>query len=107
MASRKWIETIFGVRRRPASARPRRERDDWYIPLEVSRLEDRRVLNAAPVLAGANNLSTVHQNQPAATNTGAQVAALIAGKVTDADSGALSGIAVTAVNNANGTWQYS
>src|SRR5439155_23113207 len=98
MASRNWMKTVFGARRAPASARPRRERDDWYIPLEVGRLEERRVLNVAPVLAGANNLTTVHQNQPAASNTGYQVAALIAGKVTDPDPGALSGIAVTAVN---------
>ncbi|HEY2146988.1 MAG TPA: hypothetical protein VGH32_03570, partial [Pirellulales bacterium] len=107
MASRKWFETVFGASRRRGIARPRRERDDWYIPLEVGRLEERRVLNVAPIIAAANNLANVHQNQPAATNTGTQVAALISGKVTDPDPGALSGIAVTGVNNTNGTWQYT
>jgi len=35
------------------------------------------------------------------------VTSLIAGRVTDADPGALQGIAVTAVNDGNGVWQYS
>ena len=91
MASRKWFETVFGASRRRGIARPRRERDDWYIPLEVGRLEERRVLNVAPIIAAANNLANVHQNQPAATNTGTQVAALISGKVTDPDPGCALG----------------
>ena len=61
--------------------------------------------NTAPVLSGANNLTAV--NEDPAANPGTLVSALIAGKVSDADSGALSGIAVTAVVNTNGTWQYS
>ena len=40
-------------------------------------------------------------------NPGTLVSALIAGQVTDADAGALSGIAVIAVDNTDGTWQYS
>ncbi len=62
-------------------------------------------VNDAPVLSGANNLSTI--NEDAASNAGTLVSALIAGRVSDADAGALSGIAVTAVDNTNGTWQYS
>jgi plastocyanin len=107
MASRKWYETIFGKSRRRGVSRPRRERDDWYIPLEVGRLEERRVLNVAPVISGANNLASIHQNQPLASNTGTQVASLISGKVTDPDPGALAGIAVTGANNTNGKWQYT
>jgi VCBS repeat-containing protein len=62
-------------------------------------------LNDAPVLAGANNLSAI--NEDPAANPGTLVSALIAGQVSDVDAGALSGIAVTAVDNTNGTWQYS
>ena len=62
-------------------------------------------INDAPVLTGANNLNTI--NEDPASNNGTLVSALIAGWVTDADSGAASGIAVTAVNNTNGTWQYT
>ena len=69
--------------------------------LEVGRLEERRVLNIAPVLAGAN-LAAVKRNQLAASNTGTLVASIVSGKITDPDPGALHGIAVTAVNTANG-----
>ena len=62
-------------------------------------------VNDAPLLGGANNLNVIGEDP--ASNDGTLVAALIAGQVSDADSAALSGIAVTAVNNANGTWQYS
>jgi len=61
--------------------------------------------NAAPVLTGANDLSPI--NEDAAANSGTSVLALIAGHVTDANSGSLSGIAVIAVDNTNGTWEYS
>ncbi|MGQ0752034.1 MAG: DUF4347 domain-containing protein, partial [Betaproteobacteria bacterium] len=61
--------------------------------------------NAAPVLSGANDLSPISED--ATSNPGALVSDLIAGQVTDADAGALRGIAVTAVDDSNGTWQYS
>jgi hypothetical protein len=63
------------------------------------------VNNSAPVLSGANNLTSI--NEDLASNAGTLVSTLIANKITDGDSGALSGIAVTAVVNTNGTWQYS
>ena len=62
-------------------------------------------VNDAPILSGANNLTSI--NEDPATNNGTLVSALIAGKVSDADAGALSGIAVTAVSNSNGAWQYT
>ena len=62
-------------------------------------------VNDAPVLAGANNLAAIDED-PAA-NPGTLVSALIAGQVSEVDSGALAGIAVTAVVNTNGTWEYS
>ena len=57
------------------------------------------------MLSGANNLSAI--NEDPAANPGTLVSALIAGQVSDVDAGALSGIAVTAVDNSNGAWQYS
>ncbi|MDB5905884.1 MAG: Laminin subdomain protein 2 domain protein, partial [Betaproteobacteria bacterium] len=61
--------------------------------------------NTAPSLTGSNNLAPV--NEDAAANGGTLVSALIAGFASDADPGALTGIAVTAVDNTNGAWQYS
>ena len=62
-------------------------------------------VNDAPVLSGANNLSAISEDD--VTSSGTLVSDLIAGQVTDPDSGALSGIAVTAVDNTNGAWQYT
>ena len=61
--------------------------------------------NNAPVLTGANDLTTI--NEDAAGNGGTLVSALIAGRVTDPDAGAARGIAVTAVDDSNGVWEYS
>ncbi len=61
--------------------------------------------NAAPVLSGTNNLGSVLEDSPG--DAGTLVSALISGYVTDADSGALAGIAVTGVNSSNGAWQFS
>jgi len=66
---------------------------------------DVTAVNEAPVLAGANNFGAMAED-PAA-NAGTAVSALIAGQLTDGDAGALAGIAVTAADNANGTWEYS
>ena len=62
-------------------------------------------VNFAPVLSGANNVSAIDEDP--ATDPGTAVSALIAGYVSDANAGSLSGIAVTAVDNTDGTWQYS
>ncbi|MEI4883975.1 hypothetical protein, partial [Klebsiella pneumoniae] len=62
-------------------------------------------LNHAPVLSGANNLAAINEND--VTNSGTLVSALIAGTDTDVDTVSLYGIAVTAVDNTHGTWQYS
>ncbi|HTT38056.1 MAG TPA: cadherin-like domain-containing protein, partial [Burkholderiales bacterium] len=61
--------------------------------------------NTAPTLSGANNLAAINENP--SSNSGTLVSALVAGQVSDPDPGALQGIAVTAVDNSNGTWQYS
>src|SRR5262249_14846489 len=62
-------------------------------------------VNDAPTLSGANNFTTITEDQTA--NAGDLVSTLISGKVNDVDSGAVSGIAVTALNSGTGTWQYS
>src|SRR5439155_479254 len=62
-------------------------------------------VNDAPVLTGTNNLTAINEDDTA--NNGTLISALLSGKVTDVDSGAVSGIAVTAVITTNGAWQYS
>jgi hypothetical protein len=66
---------------------------------------DVTAVNDAPVLSGSNNLASI--NQDPVSNPGTLVSALISGQVTDVDAGAFTGIAVTAVDNSNGTWEYS
>ena len=62
-------------------------------------------MNDAPVLAaGDTTLSPLTEDDTA--NTGHLVSAL-RGTVTDADSGALQGIAITSLASGNGAWQYS
>ena len=61
--------------------------------------------NAAPVLAGANDLSAIDED-PVGDN-GTLVSALIAGQISDSDAGALEGIAIVGVDNTNGSWEYT
>jgi hypothetical protein len=61
-------------------------------------------VNDAPVLTGANDLASITEDDTA--NTGNLVSSLISGFVTDVDTGALSGIAITSTASGNGTWQY-
>ncbi|NNU42823.1 tandem-95 repeat protein [Ramlibacter montanisoli] len=61
--------------------------------------------NRAPVLDGAADLPA--QLEDAGAGSGTLVSALVAGHASDQDSGALQGIAVTAVDSANGSWQYT
>lgn len=62
--------------------------------------------NDAPVLTpAAPTFAAISEDQ---TNTaGELVSALLGGSVADADSGALTGIAVTGLSSGRGTWQYS
>ncbi|MEG3838765.1 Ig-like domain-containing protein, partial [Microcoleus sp. herbarium14] len=65
--------------------------------------------NNAPVLnnSGTPTLTTINEDVASASNTGTLVSALIAGAVTDPDTADTQGIAVTATDNSNGSWQYS
>ena len=71
------------------------------------------VTNNAPVLDNTGNMSltSINEDVPNASNTGTLVGDIIlsAGgdRITDADPGAVEGIAVTAVDNTNGTWEFS
>jgi len=61
--------------------------------------------NHAPVLSGANNLATINEDN--VNSAGTLVSMLVAGKETDVDTVSVYGIAVTAVDNTNGAWQYT
>ncbi len=62
--------------------------------------------NDAPVMVDATpSLTTINEDQT--TNSGQTVASILGTSVTDADSGALEGIAITGKSSGNGQWQYS
>ncbi|MEG4420479.1 esterase-like activity of phytase family protein, partial [Microcoleus sp. LAD1_D5] len=65
--------------------------------------------NNAPVLdnSGSPILTAINEDVPPASNSGTLVSALIAGAVTDTDTADTQGIAVTATDNTNGSWEYS
>ena len=62
------------------------------------------LVNDAPTLSGANNLTTINENP--SSNVGTRVSTLISGQTSDADGNTV-GIAVTGVDNTNGDWQYT
>ena len=65
--------------------------------------------NNAPVLnnSGTPTLTAINEDVASTSNTGTLVSVLIAGAVTDPDTADTQGIAVTATDNTNGSWQYS
>jgi hypothetical protein len=69
--------------------------------------------NDAPVLDNTGNMSlnAINEDVPNASNTGTLISDIIASaggdRVTDVDASAVEGIAVTLVDNTNGTWEYS
>ncbi len=62
-------------------------------------------INYAPELSGANDLIAIEEDL--VNSGGTLVSILISGRVTDADPGAVSGIAVVGVDNTNGGWEFS
>ncbi|XZE45558.1 cadherin domain-containing protein [Pirellulaceae bacterium SH467] len=68
-------------------------------------------LNDAPVLdnSGSMTLNSITEDQ--STNSGQSVASIVTSaggdRITDIDSGAVEGIAITTLNSGNGTWQFS
>ena len=64
-------------------------------------------VNDAPVLdnSGTPTLTTITEDET--NNAGDLVSAILGASISDVDNGAFEGIAVTAVDNSNGTWQFS
>ncbi|HSF11045.1 MAG TPA: DUF4347 domain-containing protein [Nitrospirales bacterium] len=61
--------------------------------------------NDAPVLTSASpTLTTITEDQT--TNSGDLVSAIVGAKITDVDTGAVEGIAITGLTSGNGTWEY-
>ena len=71
------------------------------------------IVNSAPVLdnTGDMSLHPINEDVAPAANPGTLVSDIIASadgdRITDADPGALEGLAVIAVDNTNGTWQFT
>lgn len=61
--------------------------------------------NSAPSISGTANLTAIVEDGGA--NAGTLVSDLIAGRTDDADPGALRGVAITAADTTNGTWEYT
>lgn len=64
-------------------------------------------VNDAPILDNASTPTLTAVDEDPSSNAGTLISALLGAALTDVDSGASEGIAVTAVDNTNGTWQYS
>ena len=63
-------------------------------------------VNDAPVLTSFNpTLTTITEDQT--TNGGQTVSSFVGSSISDVDSGAVQGIAITGLTATNGTWQYS
>ncbi|MBD1906589.1 DUF4347 domain-containing protein [Funiculus sociatus GB2-A5] len=78
------------------------------IPITVTSANDAPVLNNT----GSPALTAIDEDVALASNNGTLVSDVIASgaggnPITDADAGAVEGIAVIEVDNTNGTWQYS
>ena len=79
--------------------------------MALLRLVTVNAVNDAPVLdnTGTTTLPTITKLQT--NNGGADVATIIASaggdRITDVDSGAVEGIAITTLASGNGTWEYS
>ncbi|WP_447971265.1 LamG-like jellyroll fold domain-containing protein [Nitrospira sp. M1] len=66
-------------------------------------------------VSAANDAPVLTPNTPALTtiteddtgNSGNLISAIVGASITDADSSAVEGMAITALNSSNGTWQYN
>src|SRR5262249_29059327 len=68
-------------------------------------------INDAPVLDNSGDMTLTTIDEDSVNNPGDLISSIIASaggdRITDADLAALEGIAVVAVDNSHGTWQYS
>ncbi|MCB2180939.1 MAG: tandem-95 repeat protein, partial [Desulfobulbaceae bacterium] len=75
---------------------------DYTMTVDVTAVNDAPVLDTG----ASHSLTTIPENDT--TNNGDSVASIIAdGSITDVDTSAVKAIAVTGVDDTNGTWQYS
>ena len=77
----------------------------WSDPTVTGLIMSVTAANNAPV-AAAGTVTSIVRDVADGSNPGTLVSALVT-NFTDADSGAVKGIAVTAVVTTNGTWYYS
>lgn len=79
------------------------------LQLSASRTIHVNAVNDAPLLddAGTPSLAAVSEDALPGDNPGTLVSGLLGAAVTDSDSGAVEGMAVTAAESGHGTWQYS
>ena len=67
--------------------------------------------NDAPVIDNSGSMYLANINEDETNSIGTEVSVIISSasgdRITDADSGAIEGIAVVGATNLNGTWQYS
>ncbi|HYE06812.1 MAG TPA: hypothetical protein VEL07_14945 [Planctomycetota bacterium] len=63
-------------------------------------------VNSAPVLAAGAFVLPTTSFAARDGDAGAQISTLVGGAISDADSGAVEGIAVIAADSSQGTWQY-
>ncbi|OIN13828.1 DUF4347 domain-containing protein, partial [Oceanisphaera psychrotolerans] len=76
---------------------------DISYELNVGAVNDAPILDTTPELA----LLSIDEDLPAADNLGTSVADIVAdGSMTDIDGDVVEAIAVSVVDNSNGTWQY-
>jgi len=101
---RVWEKFFARRSARPAAQEPRRRRS--YRPT-LERLENIELLNAAPVLDVIASPALAAINEDEVSSAGTTVGSIVIdGSITDAD-GAIEAIAVTAVDSANGLWEFS
>lgn len=63
-------------------------------------------VNDAPTLASTSP-SLTGINEDAVSNSGQSIASFLGGSITDVDSSAQQGVAITSLSSGNGTWEYS
>ncbi|QMS87192.1 DUF4347 domain-containing protein [Nostoc edaphicum CCNP1411] len=101
---------------------------DWDLEVKIGEIESDLALaskvvmaydsilasNTAPILNNTGNprLAAIAQDVTDINNSGTLISAILSrgaggDPITDADTGAVEGIAVIGVDNTNGTWQYS
>ena len=80
--------------------------EDEDIAIDNIQIMGDGLANSAPVLSGGATFTGINKNVADAANQGTTVADLVTGLITDADFDP-QGIAITAIDNTNGIWQYS